>query len=74
MNWFILPLIRGEERIESIFYQPCDRSIRPCISSLECRNADLQLLLRMQECRSITPQDAGMLLLSMGDGILTHLP
>jgi hypothetical protein len=36
--------------------------------------ADLYLSFRMQECRPLTPQDAGMILLSMGDGILTHLP
>jgi hypothetical protein len=35
---------------------------------------DLYLSFRMQECRTLTPQDAGMILLSMGDGILTHLP
>jgi hypothetical protein len=27
---------------------------------------DLQLPLRMQECRPLTPQDAGMILLSRG--------
>jgi hypothetical protein len=36
--------------------------------------ADPYLYFRMQECRPLTPQDAGMILLSMGDGILTHLP
>jgi hypothetical protein len=28
----------------------------------------------MQECRPPSPQEVGMILLSMGDGILTHLP
>jgi hypothetical protein len=33
----------------------------------------LYLLLRVQECRFITPsQGAGLIVLSMGDGILTH--
>jgi hypothetical protein len=31
--------------------------------------ADLYLSFRMQECRPPTPQDAGMTLPSMGDGI-----
>jgi hypothetical protein len=31
--------------------------------------------LQVQECRFTTPsQDAGILVLSMGDGTLTHLP
>jgi hypothetical protein len=34
----------------------------------------LYLSFRMQECRPPSPQDVGMILLSMGDGILTHLP
>jgi hypothetical protein len=36
--------------------------------------ADVYLSFRMQECRPPSPQDAGMILPSMGDGILTHLP
>jgi hypothetical protein len=35
---------------------------------------DLYLPFRMQECSPPSPQDVGMILLSMGDGILTHLP
>jgi hypothetical protein len=34
----------------------------------------LQLSLRVQECRPLTPQDAGMIWLSVRDGIFTHLP
>jgi hypothetical protein len=33
----------------------------------------LYLLLRVQECRFITPQGAGPIVFSMGDGIITHL-
>jgi hypothetical protein len=34
----------------------------------------LYLLLRVQECRFITPsQGAGLIVLSVGDGILAHL-
>jgi hypothetical protein len=34
----------------------------------------LYLLLRVQECRFVTPsQGAGLIVLCMGDGILTHL-
>jgi hypothetical protein len=36
--------------------------------------ADLYLSFRMQESRPPSPQDVGMIGLSMGDGILTHLP
>jgi hypothetical protein len=28
----------------------------------------------MQDCRLPSPQDAGIIVLSMGDGVLTHLP
>jgi hypothetical protein len=35
--------------------------------------ADLYLSFRMQECRPPSPQDAGMILSSMGDGILRSL-
>jgi hypothetical protein len=35
----------------------------------------LYLIFRMQECRFTTPShDEGIFVLSMGDGILTHLP
>jgi hypothetical protein len=36
--------------------------------------ADLYLSFRIQERRPPCPQDAGMVLPSMGEGILTHLP
>jgi hypothetical protein len=36
--------------------------------------ADLYLSFRMQECRPPSPQDAGMIVLSTGDRMLTHLP
>jgi hypothetical protein len=36
--------------------------------------ADLYLPFRMQECRPPSPQDAGMIVLSTGDRMLTHLP
>jgi hypothetical protein len=35
--------------------------------------ADLYLSFRMQECRPPSPQDAGLILPSMGDGILISL-
>jgi hypothetical protein len=41
--------------------------------SLVADLSDSVSLFRMQECRPPSPQDAGMILLSMGDGILTHL-
>jgi hypothetical protein len=56
--WFA-PLLEGKQSWEHFAHQPCGRSIS---------------LLWMQECRPPSPQDAGMILPSMGDGILTHLP
>jgi hypothetical protein len=35
--------------------------------------ADLYLFFRMQECRPPSPQDSGVIVLSMGDGILICL-
>jgi hypothetical protein len=61
VNWFGLHLYWGRENnLESILL------ISPV--------ADLYLSFKMQKGRPPTPQEAGMLLLSMGDGILTHLP
>jgi hypothetical protein len=57
--WFT-PLLREGDNLESILL------ISPV--------ADLFLSFRMQECRPPSPQDVGMILPSMGDGILTHLP
>jgi hypothetical protein len=64
VNWFGLHLYweRGNN-LESILV------ISP-VADL----SDFVLSFRMQECRPLTPQDVGMILLSMGDGILTHLP
>jgi hypothetical protein len=36
--------------------------------------ADLYLSSKMLECRPASPQDVEMIVPSMGDGILTHLP
>jgi hypothetical protein len=70
--WFAPSLGEWKQSREHFAYQPCGRSIRPCIFRMQ--KCSLQLLLRVQECRSPPPQDAGMILLSTGDGILTHLP
>jgi hypothetical protein len=45
-----------------------------CSSALWQIYETLYLLFRVQECRPLTPQDARMILLSMGEGILIHLP
>jgi hypothetical protein len=46
-----------------------------CLSAMWQICETLYLLLRVQECRFTIPsQDAGTLVLSMGDGRLTHLP
>jgi hypothetical protein len=61
VNWFGLHLYWGRgNNLESILL------ISPV--------ADLYLSFRMQECRPPSPQDAGMILLSMGNEIVTHLP
>jgi hypothetical protein len=60
VNWFGLHLYWGRgNNLESILL------ISP--------EADLYLSFRMQECRPPSPQDVGMVLPSIGDGILTHL-
>jgi hypothetical protein len=61
MSWSVCPLLGGKQSWEHFAHQPCGRSMRPYISSSGCR---------------FTPpsQDAGIILLSMGDGILTDLP
>jgi hypothetical protein len=60
VNWFGLHLYWGRENnLESILL------ISPV--------ADLYLSFRMQECRPPSPQDVGMILPFMGDGILICL-
>jgi hypothetical protein len=60
-----LPLIGGGKTILRAF----------CSSALWQIYQTLYLLCRVQEYRFKTPsQDAGTIVLSMGDGILTHLP
>jgi hypothetical protein len=60
-----LPPIGGGETILRAF----------CSSALWQIYQTLYLLFRMQECRLITPSwDAGIIVLSMENGILTHLP
>jgi hypothetical protein len=90
--WFAPLLGDRKQSWEHFAHQPCGRSIRPCIFSLGCwnavynslsgsRDAGLYLPLRVQECRLLTPQDAGMTVFSGegwgkkgGDGLLIHLP
>jgi hypothetical protein len=64
VNWFGLHLYWGKGTILRAF----------CLSALWQIYQALYLFFSMQECRPPSPQNAGMLLLSMGDGILTHLP
>jgi hypothetical protein len=63
-----LPLTRGGETILRAFCSSALWQIyQTGISSSGCRNADLQLALKMQECRFTTPsQDVGIIVLSMG--------
>jgi hypothetical protein len=61
MSWSVCPLLGGNN-LESILF----------ISPVQIYET-LYLLLRVQECRFITPsQGAGLTVLCMGDGILTH--
>jgi hypothetical protein len=62
MSWSVCPLLGGNN-LESILF----------ISPVQIYET-LYLLLRVKECRFITlSQGAGLIVLSMGDGILTHL-
>jgi hypothetical protein len=62
MSWSICPL-RGETTLRAF-----------CLSALWQIYETMFLLLRVQECRFITPpQGAGLIVLSMGDRILTHV-
>jgi hypothetical protein len=61
--WFA-PLLGEGNNLESILL----------ISPVADLSDSVYLSFRMQERRPPSPQDAGMILLSMGDGILTPLP
>jgi hypothetical protein len=61
VNWFA-PYRGGETILRAV-----------CSSALWQIYQTLYLLFRMQKCRFTTPQDAGMIVLSMGDGILICL-
>jgi hypothetical protein len=64
MNWFV-SLLLGVGTILTAF----------CSSALWQIYEILYLLFRMQKCRFTTPsQEAGIIVLSRGTGILTDLP
>jgi hypothetical protein len=63
VNWFA-PLLGEGNNLDSILL----------ISPVADLSDSVYLSFRMQERRPPSPQDAGMILLSMGDGILTPLP
>jgi hypothetical protein len=64
MSWSICPLLGVGRTTLRAF----------CLSALWHIYETLYLLLRVQECRFITPsQGTGLTVLSMGDGIHTHL-
>jgi hypothetical protein len=64
MSWSVCPLLGRWETTLKAF----------CLSALWQIYETLSLLLRVQDWRFITPsQSAGLIVLSMGDGILTHL-
>jgi hypothetical protein len=76
MSWSVCPLLGGEGVTTLRAF---------CLSAPWQIYETLYLVLRVQECRFITssqgagmrpltPQDAGIIVLSMGDGMLTHLP
>jgi hypothetical protein len=72
--WFVPSLGEGKQTWEHFAHQPCGRSIRPYIFSLGCEKCSLPLPLRVQECRPLTPWDAGMIwLLGVENGILICL-
>jgi hypothetical protein len=64
MSWSVCLLLSGGETTLRAF----------CLSALWQIYETMYLLFRVQECRPLTPQDAGIIVLSMGDRLLTHLP
>jgi hypothetical protein len=71
--WFA-PLLGEGNNLESILLTSLVADLSDPVSFFMMQKYSLQLPLRMQECRPLTPQDAGMILIFMGDGILIHLP
>jgi hypothetical protein len=71
--WFA-PLLGEGKNLESILLISPMADLSDPVSLFRMQKCSLQLPLRMQECRPLTPQDARIILLSIGDGILTHLP
>jgi hypothetical protein len=66
MIWSVCPYGVGEDQGTTL------RAF--CLSAPWQIYETLYLLLRVQECRFITPsQGAGLIVLFMGNGILTHL-
>jgi hypothetical protein len=64
MSWSVCTLLWGQGTTLRAF----------CSSAPWQIYETLYFLLRVQECRFITPsQGAGLIVLSMGNGILTHL-
>jgi hypothetical protein len=70
--WFA-PLL-GETVLGAFCLSALWQTYQTLYLSLGMQKCSLQLPLRVQECSLLTPQDAGMIWLSRGDGIPTHLP
>jgi hypothetical protein len=74
VNWLGLHLYwRRGNNLENILLLSPVVDLSDPVTFFRLQKCSLQLPLRIQECRPLSPQDAGMILLSMGDAILTHL-
>jgi hypothetical protein len=75
VNWFGSHLYWGRgNNLESILLISPVADLSDPASFFRMQKCSLQLPLRVQECRPLTPQDAGMIRLSTEDGIPIHLP
>jgi hypothetical protein len=75
VNWFGFHVYWGRRNnLGSILLISPVADLSDSVSFFKMQKCNLQLPLRVQECSPLTPQDAGVILLSRGDGIPIHLP
>jgi hypothetical protein len=66
-------IVRGETILRAFCSSALWQIYHTLYPFFRMQKCSLQLPLRVQECRPLTPQDAGMVLLSSRDGILICL-
>jgi hypothetical protein len=73
--WFAPLLGEGKgNNFESILLISPVADLSDSVSFFRMQKCSLQLPLRVQKCRPLTPQDTGMIWISRGDGLPIHLP